>query len=58
MKRKLKNCLIVYALICFLYASICFVAYFEKQGFMIQWPIIKINLIKEYPDFEGANLIK
>jgi len=58
MKHKIKNCLIIYAFIFTLYLCICSFYFFDVKVFEFSWPNINIEIIKEYPEFEGANLKK
>jgi hypothetical protein len=55
---KKKKLVALYICMCFVYLAICTFSYLEKNNIHIQWPKVKINLIKTYPSFEGANTIK
>jgi hypothetical protein len=58
MKKKLRYCIGIYVCIFMMYLSICILSYFDNHNISVKWPKISIQLIKEYPNFEGANIIK
>ncbi len=49
---------LIYIVLCIVYGSICFLSYFDSYTIGLNWPEININLIKNYPEFEGANILK
>jgi hypothetical protein len=56
METKLKKCILVYMCILFIYVFVCFLSSFDSYFLNIEWPSININIINQYPDFEGAKL--
>ena len=55
MKKLLKFILITYLFFCITYLSICVFHFKEKNNIEFNFNQINIKLIKEYPEFEGAN---
>jgi len=58
MKNRVRLCIVIYICICVVYVTICLFSYFDHIELGIDLPRIHINLIKNYPDFEGANILK
>jgi len=55
---KKKKLIALYVCMCFVYLAICTFSYLEKNKIQMRLPKLKMNIIKTYPSFEGANTRK
>jgi len=55
---KKKKLIALYVCMCFVYLAICTFSYLEKNKIQMGLPKLKMNIIKTYPSFEGANTTK
>jgi len=58
MKLRIKLLTYTYIFFAIVYSSVCFVDYIRNSVSIPEIPSIEIDLIKTYPDFEGAKTKK